>query len=226
MAEEVKVFDTWASPYGLRVVWALKFKGIEFDTVFEDLKNKSPLLLEYNPVHKKVPVLVHNGKPICESLVILEYIEDTWKENSLLPQDPYERANARFWAKFNDDKVFPSIVDVYHTQGGDQKKKVVLALENLKFLEEQLKGKKFFSGEKIGFQDLVFGWMANLVNVLDEICGIKLIDKEKFPLILAWIENFSNAPIIQDNWPSREKLITKYQIMRDTLAAAAAAANK
>lgn len=103
--EEVKLFRNWSSAYALRIVWALKIKGIEFHTVFEDLENKSPSLLHYNPVHKKVPVLVHNGKPICESLVVLEYIEETWKQNPLLPEDPLDKATARFWAKFNDDKV-------------------------------------------------------------------------------------------------------------------------
>lgn len=105
MAEEVKLFRTWSSPFALRIVWALKLKGIEFDTIFEDIANKSPSLLQYNPVYKKVPVLVHNGKPISESLVILEYVEDTWKENPLFPEDPYEKARGRFWASFNDEKV-------------------------------------------------------------------------------------------------------------------------
>lgn len=105
MAEEVKLFKSWSSPFGIRIVWALKLKRIQYDSVDEDLSNKSPLLLQYNPVHKKIPVLVHNGKPIAESLVILEYIEETWKQYPLLPEDPQERAAARFWAKFGDDKV-------------------------------------------------------------------------------------------------------------------------
>lgn len=105
MAEEVKLFRTWSSLYALRIVWALKLKGIEHETIFEDLTNKSPSLLQYNPLHGKVPVLVHNGKRVCESLVILEYVDETWKHNPLLPQDPYEKSTARFWAKFGDDKV-------------------------------------------------------------------------------------------------------------------------
>lgn len=103
--EELKLFRTWSSPFALRIVWGLKIKGIEFETIFEDLTNKSPSLLHYNPIHKKVPVLVHNDKPVCESLVILEYIDEIWKETPLLPQDPYQKAMARFWAKFGDDRV-------------------------------------------------------------------------------------------------------------------------
>ena len=102
---EVKLHGGLLSPFNYRVVCALKLKGIPFELVKEDLSNKSALLLKYNPVHKKIPVLVHGGKPVCESMVILEYIEETWPQNPLMPSDPYDRAQARFWINFAENKV-------------------------------------------------------------------------------------------------------------------------
>ncbi|PKI75535.1 hypothetical protein CRG98_004071 [Punica granatum] len=64
--------------------------------------NKSPLLLQMNLIHKKIPVLIHKGKPISKSLITLQYIDDN--ENKaparLLPSNPYNRAQTRFWAYY------------------------------------------------------------------------------------------------------------------------------
>ncbi|MCL7027432.1 hypothetical protein MKW94_017941 [Papaver nudicaule] len=96
MGENLKLFSVWYSPYGSRVKCALQLKGLTYKYIEEDLSNKSALLLQYNPVHKKVPVLVHAGKPVVESLCILEYIDETWPgKYSILSRDPSERSYKR-----------------------------------------------------------------------------------------------------------------------------------
>ena len=96
MDEEVLLLGSWGSPFSRRVEMALKLKGIEYKYIEEDIANKSPSLLKYNPVHKMIPVLIYNGTPVAESLVNLEYIDETSKDHPILPKHPYERANARF----------------------------------------------------------------------------------------------------------------------------------
>ncbi|XP_073142154.1 glutathione transferase GST 23-like [Henckelia pumila] len=214
MAEDLKLFRSWSSRYSMRVVHALKIKAIEYQTVMEDLTNKSASLLEYNPVHKKVPVLVHNGKPICESLVILEYIDDTWKQRPLLPRDPWERAMARFWAKFGDEKVMPSIWRVFISQGKEKEEAITSSVENLKLVEDQLKGKKFFGGDTIGYLDIAYGWMANLISILEEVAELTILDAEIFPLLSAWMNNFSDDPVIKELWPPRDRMVEKFKVAR------------
>ncbi|KAK9058207.1 hypothetical protein SSX86_023047 [Deinandra increscens subsp. villosa] len=221
--EEVKLFRTWSSPFALRVVWALKLKGVEYETVYEDLANKSSSLLEYNPVHKKVPILLHNGTPICESLVILEYIDERWNTTArFLPEDPLARATARFWAKFNDDQVAPSVFRAYVSQGVEQEEAIGPALEKLDIVEKQLTGKKFFGGESFGFLDLVFGWIAKYLGIFEETGGIKLLEQDRFPQILEWKDRFSDIPVVKENWPDHEKLIAKFRLMRDYFNSTAA----
>lgn len=103
---DLKLLGAWQSPYVNRVQMALKLKNIEYEFVETDPHHKSELLLKSNPIYKKIPVLIHGDKPICESLVIIQYIDDVWTTDpSLIPSDPYNRSIARFWASYIDDKV-------------------------------------------------------------------------------------------------------------------------
>ncbi|KAL2245536.1 UNVERIFIED_CONTAM: Glutathione S-transferase 3 [Sesamum indicum] len=113
MGDELILLGYDISMFAMRVSIALDEKGIEYEYREESLDNKSPLLLEMNPVHKKVPVLIHNGKPVSESLIILEYIDEVWNDKPpLLPSDPYQRAQARFWADLIDKKVRTSFLRI------------------------------------------------------------------------------------------------------------------
>ncbi|GLU12946.1 hypothetical protein SLE2022_296000 [Rubroshorea leprosula] len=207
---EVKVIGSAASLFCLRVEWSLKFKGVEYEYLEEDPRNKSPMLLKYNPVYKKIPVLLHHDKSIPESLVILDYVEETWKDNPLMPEDPYEKATARFWAKFADEKCIFGAWGACRAEGEEKEKAIESATESFKFLEKQIEGKKFFSGEQIGYLDLVLGWIPIYLNVMEEVGDMKLVDAERFPLLHEWSQNFIETPLIKECSPARDKLVNYF----------------
>ncbi|KAH7514529.1 hypothetical protein FEM48_Zijuj11G0099100 [Ziziphus jujuba var. spinosa] len=233
MAEEVKLFGVWGSPFSRRVEIALKLKGVDYEYVEEDLSNKSPLLLKYNPVHKKVPAFVHNGKAIAESQVILEYIDETWKNSPILPKDPYGRAQARFWASFIDEKSMgvtlqPTILENVDVKGivahqclpalwkaswpcEDHEKVKDEAREHLKTLENELKDKKFFGGETVGLVDIVANFIAYWLPRIQKATGAELLTEEKYPKLYQWGHEFENHGVVKEKLPPSDKLIAFFK---------------
>ncbi|KAK4478515.1 hypothetical protein RD792_013992 [Penstemon davidsonii] len=203
---------------------ALKLKGVEYEYVEEDLKNKSPDLLKYNPIHKKVPLLLHNGKPIVESLVILEYIDETWPGPAILPSDPYDRAMARFWAKFLDEKCWPAMRRACLSRGEEQEKANEEANEVVMFLENELKGNKLFWGDTIGLVDIAANLIGHWYGIFEEYYGITqppLITKDKFPNLCEWVDEYTNRSFVKEILPPKDKLA---QLYMDRIQAAKAAA--
>jgi glutathione S-transferase len=66
-----------------------------------------PAYLELNP-NGVVPTLIHEGRPIIESSLILYYIDDAFPEPSLMPKDPYQRHRVRMYNKLIDEYVHNS----------------------------------------------------------------------------------------------------------------------
>ncbi|XP_065862916.1 probable glutathione S-transferase [Euphorbia lathyris] len=223
---EVKLLGTWFSPFSYRVIWALKLKGIPFEYVEEDLTNKSSMLLQYNPVSKKIPVLVHGGNPINESMIIVEYLDETWPDHSLLPTLPYERALARFWVKFFEDKG-SSMWKIFGTTGEEQEKAVKATMEMLKTIEEEAMGligeNKYFGGENIGIVDIAFGALAHWLGVVEKTVGIEVLEPHNFPKLHSWTQNFKQHPIISENLPDAAKMIAFFVPRREMILASASA---
>ncbi|GAV58612.1 GST_C domain-containing protein/GST_N_3 domain-containing protein [Cephalotus follicularis] len=155
MAEKLVLLNTWWSPFAARVRIALAEKGLEYESKEENIFDKSPVLLEMNHVHKKIPVLVHNGMPICESLIILEYIDQVWNHKSpLLPSHPYQRSQARFWADHVDKNMYNIERRIRMEKGEKLEAAKRELVECLKTLEGELGDKAYFAGESIGLVDV------------------------------------------------------------------------
>ncbi|KAL0545168.1 hypothetical protein IC582_020314 [Cucumis melo] len=219
MGEEVELFGGWMSPFSRRVELGLKLKGINYKYNEEDLKNKSDFLLNYNPIYKKVPVFLHNGNPISESLIILEYIDEVW--NSVYPffpqQNPYERAQARFWAKYIGDKVVAAILKAAKSSKREEREKGLEETEEtLEPLEKELQNKKFFGGNKIGFVDIVGTVIAYWIPAIEEAFGFEVLTTKKFPNLTKWSEEIVNQSVVKQVLPLKSNLVAYLQVVLTT----------
>ncbi|KAL1196167.1 Glutathione S-transferase U16 [Cardamine amara subsp. amara] len=212
--EEVKLLGVWYSPYAIRPKIALRLKSVDYDYVEEDLfGSKSELLLKSNPVHKKVPVLFHNAKPIIESLNIVEYIDETWNSSgpSILPSDPHDRAIVRFWSAFVDNKWFPALRAAAITKSEDAKAKGIEEVEEgLLRLDEAFvaisKGRSFFGGDVIGFMDICLGSFLVLLKAREKLKGEKLLDESKIPSLCKWADEFLSDDIVKNVVPEIDRV--------------------
>lgn len=151
------LLDYWVSPFGQRCRIALAEKGIDYEYKEEEglINQKSALLLESNPIYKKIPVLIQDGKPICESLIIVQYIDEVWGGNAkLLPEDAYARSQALFWGDFIDKKIYACGTKLWKLKGEAQEEAKKEFIDILKTLEKELGDKKFFSGDAFGYVDI------------------------------------------------------------------------
>ncbi|KAL9437903.1 hypothetical protein AB3S75_023718 [Citrus x aurantiifolia] len=216
MADEVILLDFWASMFGIRVRIALAEKGVKYEYKEQDLFNKSPLLLQMNPVHKKIPVLIHNGKSVCESSIIVQYIDEVWKDKApLLPYDPYQRAQARFWVDFIDKKIYDTSRKTWATKGEEQEAAKKEFIEVLKTLEGELGDKPFFGGDNFGYVDLClipyYCWFYSY-----ETFGKFSVEAE-CPKFIAWVKRCLQRETVAKALPDEKKVFEFVSVLREKI---------
>ncbi|KAI9111673.1 hypothetical protein K1719_017363 [Acacia pycnantha] len=219
----LKLLGAWFSPFVLRVKIALNIKSLEYENIEETLYPKSQLLEQSNPVHKKIPVLLHGDKSICESRIIIEYIDEVWNSGpSILPSDAYDRAMARFWAAYIDDKCMLAMVkSSVRVEDEETRKPYLEEIEDsLVTIEGELQkccreGKGYFGGEEIGLVDITFGSLLRMMGIIETMNGRKMIVAEKHPCLVKWADRFASDPNVKGLIPEHEKLMSLMRLGKE-----------
>ncbi|CAK7327707.1 unnamed protein product [Dovyalis caffra] len=142
MAEQLVLLGFWASPFAMRVKIALAEKEVGYESREQILFNKSSLLLEMNPVYKKVPVLIHEGKPIyldSGATISFEALDFTFMTSLSM--------NVAL-------QFFPNAQMLWARKGERQEAAKKGLIENFKVLEGELGEKTYFGGESFGLIDI------------------------------------------------------------------------
>jgi len=88
---------------------AMAEKGLEYQEHLMTLRGDQfdDAYMKLNP-NAVVPTLIHDGRPVVESSVILYYLDEVFPKPPLMPQDPHQRAAVRQYNKLIDEYVHNS----------------------------------------------------------------------------------------------------------------------
>jgi glutathione S-transferase len=178
------VYDADRCPYCARVRIALAEKGIEYEAVAIDLRDRPRWLYEKNETGR-VPVLEEDAWVLPESSVIMEYLEERYPEPPLLPADPGDRALARVWIFRHDDFTRP----YYALRRGEDGARQRLE-EELAKLDAALERQPWLTGAEYGLADIAYvPWVLRARDNL----GVPL---DAFPALTSWLRRLEERPAV------------------------------
>ena len=178
----ITLYDAARCPYCARVRIVLAEKGVAYDPVEIDLRDRPAWLYEKNPAGK-VPVLEEDGWVLPESAVISEYLNERYPEQPLWPADPGERAAGRLLVFRFDDFSGPYYALRREEAGARERFE-----EELGFLDGLLAGMPWLSGREFGLADIAYlPWLVRARDML----GFSL---EPWPMLVAWLERSAERP--------------------------------
>ncbi len=176
----MKLYTGPISLFSAKVRIAFEEKGLEAERVSVGwtLENRylphHPDVVGLNP-RRQVPILVDGDAVVCDSTVILEYLEERFPEPALYPPDPASRARCRRLEALADEVLFPPLWDLIEESfypaggGGRDPRRLRSAHERLQALYRELDGElagRAYLCDAFGVADIACFVMASAAATL------------------------------------------------------------
>ena len=191
----------FAPTRSIRARWTLQELGVDFEPITVNLirgENRLPEFLKINPAGK-VPVLVDGDLVLTESIAIVMYLAEKYRDKAFLPTDPVQRAELNRWLLFTATELEQPLWRIArHTFLYPERDRlpadVTLAGNEFRsmaaILEQHMQQRQFVVGSTVTVADFVLAYTldwGNEVKVLDHC-----------PRLLAYMEEMyarPNAPM-------------------------------
>jgi glutathione S-transferase len=179
-------------PYAQRAAIALAEKGVPFERKDIDLANKPDWFLKISPLGK-VPVLLDGDRPIFESAVILEYLEDS-QPKPLHPKDPLRRAQHRAWIEFGSSILADLWIAETSPDRGEVQRSIKSVREKFVRLEGEIRG-PWFEGADFSLVDAVFAPVFRYFDLIDGLLDHGIFTE--LPKVQAWRGALMQRPSVK-----------------------------
>lgn len=209
------IYGSPVSPFVFKVLVAMAEKGLNFKMI-ETLpvntlkamgKEASPEFKKASPLGK-MPAYQEGDWTIADSAVIMEYLDRQNPDKPLYPSEPKKFAETLWFEKYGDEvmasvihkkilfemMVKPKLFKKPTDEAIVQKAINQELPEILSYLEKELKGKEWITGDQFTAADIAIG--AQLMTL--KKCGIG-IDADKWPNLSAYVQRLFARPSFKKN---------------------------
>jgi glutathione S-transferase len=189
---ELKLYGANVCPFVHRTRLVLAEKGLSYEYVAVDLRNKPDWYYDVLPTGK-VPLLLHQEQQIWESDIICHYLEEAFPTPALLPSDPLGRARARLWVSWASDTLIPLYYQLLRGQDTEEREAVKERLTAaLARLDKALQEGPWLLGEQLSLADLeLYPWFERW-GVLEHYRDYPL--PEQLGRLVAWRARLAARP--------------------------------
>nr|OQO27917.1 hypothetical protein B0A51_06416 [Rachicladosporium sp. CCFEE 5018] len=226
--QPLKLYSGWFCPFVQRPWSILQEKSIPYQYIEVNPYHKPQSLLSLNP-RGLVPTLQYDNKPLYESNVICEFLEEAYPDHGpkLLPDDVYLRAKCRIWMDWCGSRFIPAwhrylqFQPMTDKSGLEKAKSDFLAV--LKELGSELHPTgPWFLGEQISLVDFVIApWVLRLWVFGHFKGGFELpgeSEGKEWGRLARWITALEGRKSISGVMSEEEKYYSIYQRYADDTA--------
>ncbi len=194
---EITLFSFRRCPFAIRVRMVLEEKNISYTLKEENLKNLSEELKSLHP-QAKVPLLVHQisteKQIIYQSSIITEYLDETFKQNPLMPKDPIARMHIRLWTYWCDS-IFKPDLDLFKYKrsilaDGETNDLISRLHQHLSKWDLALQNSTFLVQNQLTLADLhLFPFARQFWAIQDALPGL-----DQYTNIQIWLDGLLSRP--------------------------------
>jgi len=201
----LKIYGALLSPFVRKVRCVLSEKQVAYELVATNPFDKSSEFLRRSPLGRIPALEDEQGRPLADSTVIAEYLEERFPTPALFPRDPYDRARVRWFDEYADGGMAPSltakvffqrVISAKLIKGGCDETIVQSALKDLPtflgYLEGELAAREYLVADTFTLADVSVA--CQLVNLRH--AGVA-VDATQFPRVAAWFERVVARPSLQ-----------------------------
>ncbi|CAG9793942.1 unnamed protein product [Diatraea saccharalis] len=206
---KLRIYNMRFCPWAQRAILALNAKQLDYEVVNINLQNK-PEWLNSKSIFGKVPALeIQDGVTICESLIVVEYLDEAYPQRPLLPKDPAKKASDKIIVE-----AFGPVTSIFYKAIMDPEAitdDVRAAFHRaLNFVQEQLslRGTKFLGGSEPGYVDyMIWPWFER-ITLIDAVQAHVAIDQQKYKLLTEYIAEMFKDPAVSQYLIPKEVIST------------------